>query len=173
MIVAGRSHNVAIPKGQASFAGIAQSLYDYLTKTVERLAAEGVNSEKQAWRIYLSQIEGTGIEPFNEPNWRTWKSSFITGCSERLSERIDEQTRLMNSQGIPDTAVTGLACRMAHEREQEAIAQWRREQGINLTQRKSESKARVTRDGYTAGQRAGGSISLERQLSNSSGQLLR
>lgn len=78
---------------------------------------------------------------------------------------------------------------MAHEREQEAmpslreatpsaeriatIAQWRREQGISLTRRKSASKARVTRDGYTAGQRAGDSISLERQLSSSSGQLVR
>ncbi|MBW4637888.1 MAG: hypothetical protein KME05_06570 [Gloeocapsa sp. UFS-A4-WI-NPMV-4B04] len=62
---------------------------------------------------------------------------------------------------------------MAHEREQEAISLWRREQGIYVTRRKSGSKARVTRDGYTAGQRAGDSISLERQLSNSSGQLLR
>lgn len=44
------------------------------------------------------------------------------------------------------------------------IAQWRREQGISLTRRKSESKARVTRDGYTAGQLAGDSISLERQV---------
>lgn len=79
----------------------------------------------------------------------------------------------MNAEGIPNTAVTGLACRIAHEREQEAIAQWRREQGINLTRRKSGSKARVTRDGYTAGQRAGDSISLERQPSSSSGQLLR
>ncbi len=80
----------------------------------------------------------------------------------------------MNSQGIPNTAVTGLACRMAHKREQEAIAQWRREQGITLTRRKSGSKARVTRDSYTAGQRAGDSISRERQLSitNTNGQLL-
>lgn len=61
----------------------------------------------------------------------------------------------------------------AHEREQEAILQWRREQGISVTRRKSASKARVTRDGYAAGQRAGDSISLERQLSSSSGQLLR
>ena len=79
----------------------------------------------------------------------------------------------MNSQGIPETAVTGLACRMAYERGQEAISLWRREQGIALTRRKSGSKARVTRDGYTADQRAGDSINLERQLSSSSGQLLR
>ena len=162
MIVAGRSHNVAI----------ALSLYDYLTNTIERLAADGVKAEKQAWRIYLSQIEGTGIEPIAEPNWRRWKASFITGCSKRLSERIDAQTKRINAEVIRYTAVTGLACRMAHEREQEAISQWRREQGINLTQRKSGSKARVTRDGYTAGQRAGDSISLERQLSNTNGQQL-
>ena len=79
----------------------------------------------------------------------------------------------MKTQGIPNTVVTGLACRMAHEREQEAISLWRREQGISLTRRKSGSKARVTRDGYTAGQRAGDSISLERQLSSTVGQLLR
>ena len=88
-------------------------------------------------------------------------------------ERIEEQRQRMNSQGIPNTKVTGLACRMAHEREQEAIAQWRQEQGITLTGRKATSKARVTKDGYTAGQRAGNSISLERQLSSASSQLLR
>lgn len=121
---------------------------------------------------YLSQIEGTGIQAFAQPNWRSWKSSFITGCSKRLSERIEEQTRCMNAQGIPNTVASGLACRMAHEREQEAISLWRREQGIKLTRCKSGSKARVTRDGYTAGQRAG-DISLERQLSSTNGQLLR
>lgn len=163
MVVAGRSHNVAI----------ALSLYDYLIKTVERLAAEGVKAEKQAWRIYLSQVEGTDIEALAQPNWRRWKSSFITGCSKRLLERIEEQTQQMNSEGIPNTKVTGLACRMAHEREQEAISQWRQEQGITLTGRKATSKARVTRDGYMAGQRAGDSISLERQLSSASSQLSR
>lgn len=163
MVIAGRKHNVAI----------ALSLYDYLTKTVERLAAEGVKAEKQTWHTYRSQIEGTGIEPFAQPNWRRWKSSFITGCCQRLLERIEEQTQRMNSLGIPNTKVTGLACRMAHEREQEAIAQWRQEQGITLTRRKASSKATVTKDGYTAGQRAGDAISLERQLSSSSGQLLR
>lgn len=70
MMIAGRRHNVAI----------ALSLYDYLTKTVERLAAEGAKAEKQAWHTYLCQIEGTGIEPCTRPNWRRWKSSFITGC---------------------------------------------------------------------------------------------
>ena len=70
---------------------------------------------------------------------------------------------------------------MAHEREQEAmpstagaaIARWRQEQGITLTRRRATSKARVTKDGYSAGQRAGDSISLERQLSSANGQLLR
>lgn len=163
MVVAGRRHNVAI----------ALSLYDYLTKTVERLAAEEVKAQKQAWRSYLSQAEVIGIEPFPQPNWRRWKSSFITGCSGRLLERIEEQRQRMNSQGIPNTKVTGLACRMAHEREQEAIAQWQQEQGITLTGRKATSRARVTKDGYRAGQRAGDAISLERQLSNASSQLLR
>lgn len=163
MVIAGRAHNVAI----------ALSLYDYLTQTVERLAAEGVKAEKQAWHSYLRQIEGTGIEPFAQPNWRRWRSSFITGCSKRLLERIEEQTQRMNSLGIPNTKVTGLACRMAHEREQEAIARWRQEQGITLTRRRATSKARVTSDGYKAGQRAGDAISLERQLSSANGQLLR
>lgn len=154
-------------------SAIALSLYDYLTKTVERLAAKGVKTEKQVWDRYLSQIEGTGIEAFAQPNWRRWKSSFITGCSKRLLERTAEQTRRMNSQGITNTKVTELICHTAHEREQEAIAQWRQEQEITLTRRKVTSKARVTRDGYTAGQRAGDTISLEHQLSNDSSQLLR
>jgi len=160
VIVVGRNHNVAI----------VNSLYDYLTQTVEHLAAEGVKSEKQAYIMYLAQFVEMGIKPLvAEPNWRTWKYSFIAGCSKRLSERIEEQTQSMNAEGIPNTFVTGLACRMAHEREQEVIARWRREQGISLTQRKLGSKARVTRDGYTAGQRAGDSISLERQLSSTKG----
>lgn len=46
MVVAGRTHNVAI----------TLSLYDYLTKTVERLVADGVKAEKRAWLIYLSQF---------------------------------------------------------------------------------------------------------------------
>ena len=164
VIIVGRNHNVAIVK----------SLYDYLTNTVKRLAAQGVEAEKQAYVMYLAEFVVMGIKPsVAEPNWRTWKYSFITGCTKRLAERIEEQTRRMNAEGIPNTAVTGLACRMAHEREQEAISLWRREQGISVTRRKSGSKARVTRDGYTAGQRAGDSISLERQLSSSSGQLLR
>jgi hypothetical protein len=163
MVIAGGRHNVAL----------ALSLYDYLTKTVERLADEGVKSEKQLWQIYLDQIEGTGIETLEQPNWRRWKSSFITGCSGRLLERIEEQTQRMNSQGIPNTKVTGLACRMAHEREQEVIARWRQEQGITLTGRKATSKARLTKDGYIAGQRAGDFINLERQLSSASSQLLR
>ena len=113
-------------------SAIALSLYYYLTKTVEKLAAEGVKAQKQAWRIYLRQVKVIGIEPFPQPNWRRWKSSFITGCAKRLGERIEEQRQRMNSQGIANTKVTGLACRMAHEREQEAIAQWQREQGIIL-----------------------------------------
>lgn len=165
MIVVGRKHNVAI----------ALSLYDYLIKTVERLATEGVQREKQSWQTYLNQIEGTGIKALAQPNWRRWKSSFITGCSKRLIERIKEQTQRMNSQGIPDTKVTGLACRIVREREREAIALWQQERGIVISQRKSGSKATVARDGYNAGQLAGDSISLERQLSstNGNGQLLR
>lgn len=156
MVVAGRRHNVAI----------TVSLYDYLTKTVERLAAEAVKKEKKSWQICLDQIEGTYGETLAEPNWRRWKASFITGCAKRLWERIEEQTQRMNSQGIPNTKVTGLACRMAHEREQEAISQWQQEQGITITRRKATSKARLTEDGYSAGQRAGDAISLERQLSS-------
>jgi hypothetical protein len=154
-------------------SAIALSLYDYLTKTIERLAAEEVKAQKQAWHSYLSQAEVIGIKLFPQPNWRRWKSSFITGCAKRLGERIEEQRQRMNSQGIANTEVTGLACRIAYEREQELIARWRQEQGITLTGRKATSKARVTTDGYTAGQRAGDSIGLERQLNSSSGQLLR
>lgn len=59
MIVVGRNHNVAIVK----------SLYEYLTTTVERLAAEGVKSEKQAYIMYLAQFVEMGIKPLAaEPN---------------------------------------------------------------------------------------------------------
>lgn len=73
-------------------AAIALSLYDYLIKTVERLAAKGVKSEKASLRNVLYLFVEMGIKPLAaEPNWRTWKYSFITGCSKRLSESTEEQ----------------------------------------------------------------------------------
>lgn len=164
IVVAGKTHNLAI----------AKSLYSYLTQTIERLATESVNAEKQTYQTYLDEIAGTPIAPFASPNWRTWKSSFITGATTRLSERLEEQMQRMNTEGIPNANVTGIACREAHTREQEAIAQWRREQGICLSRRRTGSKATMTRDGYAAGQRAGESINLNQQVNSSaSSRLLR
>lgn len=154
IIFAGKPHNIAI----------ARSLYNYLITTIDRLATTAVKTEKQNYKIYMDQIAYTGIAPFAEPNWRTWKSSFITGCAKRLTERIHEQTRAMNQNGIPDTTVTGLACRQAHDREQQAIAIWRREQGISLRPGRTGSKAAIARDGFAAGERAGNSIGLNRQV---------
>ncbi len=162
-VIVGKTHNVAIVK----------SLYDYLVATVERLATEGVKSEKRNYQNYLKQIQGTGIDAFTEPNWRTWKSSFINGCGGRICDRIFEQKLKMETEGIPSNPcaaqgfsnnVTGLACRQAYEREFAAIERWKREHGIAISRRAAGSKARITRDGYTAGQRAGDSISLNRQM---------
>lgn len=155
--LAGKPHNRAIVK----------SLYDYLTSAIERLATEAVKVQKQNYQMYLDQIAGTGIAPFAQPNWRTWKSSFIVGCTSRLCDRIREQTKCMQTEGIPDANVTGLACRQAYEREFDEISRSLRECGISL-HRVSGSRSRVTKDGYTAGQRAANSISLNRQVSPAS-----
>lgn len=151
--LAGRPHNRAIVK----------SLYDYLTSTIERLATQALKAQKQNYQMYLDQIVGTGIAPFAQPNWRTWKSSFLVGCASRLCDRIHEQTQSMQTEGIPNANVTGLACRQAYERELDAIARYKRECGISL-RKVSGSRSRVTKDGYSAGQRAANTISLNRQV---------
>jgi hypothetical protein len=91
IMIVGRVHNVAITK----------SIYEYLCTTVERLAASGVKAEKRNYREYLTQIAGTGIQAYSQPNWRTWKSSFILGCSRRLCDRLKAQKRAYQSNGIP------------------------------------------------------------------------
>lgn len=160
--LAGKSHNRAIVK----------SLYEYLSTAIERLANLGVKAEKLNYKNYLEQIAGMGIVPMPEPNWRTWKSSFITGCSSRLCDRIKEQTDRMKTEGIPETNVTGLICRQAYDREREAITIYLQSLGISLRRCRANSKANFSRDGYSAGQRAADSISLNRQVNASSGARL-
>lgn len=167
--ILGKAHNVAITK----------SLYDYLTNAIERLATEGVKEQKRNYQEYLRQIEGTGINAYPEPNWRTWKSSFISGCSRRLCDRLKEQKRQMERDGIsaePGQNVnSGLACRQAYERESAAIELWKRKNNLCIRSSTYRSKAQIASDGYAAGQRAGDGIGLNRQVTageTCSGRLL-
>lgn len=160
MQLTGKTHNIAI----------ARSIYDYLTKTIDRLAGNATKTEKLKFKTYLEQISAIpDAHIFTEPNWRTWKSSFIAGCSQRLTERLLEQAELMNTEGIPRTSVTGLACRQARSRELDAITLALRSQGIYLSRSRTSSSANITRDGYSAGKKAGDGISLNRQMSNGQG----
>jgi hypothetical protein len=161
MMLTGRLHNREIVK----------SLYSYLTTAIERLAVEGLKAEKLNYQTYLEQIKGLDTIPWSEPNWRTWKSSFIAGCAQRLCERINEQTEQIKSKGIPTANVTGLVCRQAYEREKEAIALYLHSMGITF-RRKGRSRATLSTDGYSAGKRAGDSINLNRQVNPSSGARL-
>lgn len=160
MQLTGKSHNIAI----------AKSIYQYLIKTIDRLARNGTKAEKLKYKIYTEQLADMPYATiYAEPNWRTWKSSFIAGCAQRLTERLNEQSELMNTEGIPGTTVTGLACRQARQREFDAIALAMRQQGIFLSRNRTTSSTKITRDGYAAGRKAGNDISLNRQMSNGQG----
>lgn len=166
-MILGKSHNVAITK----------SIYVYLITAVERLATEGVKAEKRNYCDYLNQIAGRGIDAQPEPNWRTWKSSFITGCSRRLCDRLDEQKRSLERDGITTetgkgNSVSGLACRQAYEREAAAIQLWKRENNLQIRSSSCRSKAQISRDGYNAGRQAGDSVGLNRQMGDGNGSRL-
>jgi hypothetical protein len=164
LLVSGRKHNVVIVK----------VFYGYLTQTVERLATNAIKTQKQHYQTYLQQIEGTSIVAQPEPNWRTWRNSFIAGCSGRLRQRLLEQKQQMQRDGIAafdtSSAVSAIACRTAIENETAALEQWKQSLGITITSSRVKPKGKLRQDGYSAGVKAANDISLSSQISPQSKQ---
>lgn len=173
--VCGKPHNRAIVK----------SLFDYLIATIERLCQEEMQKEKRRYKEYLAQIqplldEGI-ISPFQintEPNWRDWGRSFRYGMSDRLVERIQDEMNQMRRNGIRDdetgtVTVSALAVQDAFKKATREIEIWKAENGIRLGTSRG-SSARATRDGYTAGSKAGANVGLNRQMgAGASGRALK
>jgi hypothetical protein len=149
-------------------------LYDYLTQTVERLATNAIKTQKQHYQTYLQQIGGTTIVALPEPNWRTWRNSFIAGCSGRLRQRLLERKQQMQRDGIAaidtSSAVSAIACRTAIENEASALEQCQQSLGITITSSRVKPKGKLRQDGYSAGVKAANDISLSSQISPQSNQ---
>jgi hypothetical protein len=148
----GKEHNVQI----------GRHLYDYLVEAVERVTKAALAAERQQRQDALHLF-----------NHRAWANSFRLGCAHRLCDRLQEQKLRLETEGLPEASVSALTCVEAYQQESEAIAQWMRERNVQLGS-KVRSQARTSRSGYQAGKAAGGSISLNHQMSgNYSNRLLR
>lgn len=148
--------------------------YNYLIATTLRLATEGVAREKDLYKLYLGAIKGLETEPIAPPKWSSWKEKFIQGCAHRLQHRVSLLKRELEQEGIPTVQttdaetnalmlpVTALAVRENYALARQSIALYRRANGIQLTTGRA-SSYKVT-SAYTAGAKAGGSVSLNRQM---------
>lgn len=172
-----RSFNVNLIGTPGNIA-LVESFYAYLSETITRLAADYIKQQKQLYKTYLKQIEGTGIPAVKTPSWDGEKDKFILGCTHRIAARLREKHKEMQEQGLEaqqgaDTEtsalmlpVSALVCREAFQRSQSAIAAYKRQVGLRLTTTKS--RAFAVNDAYRAGARAGDNVSLNRQVSGAS-----
>lgn len=163
MMLIGREHNRAI----------CRHLYEYLTQTIDRLCQEEMKKEKANYARYREQMEhlratcpDTIIHP--EPSWRTWGDGFRSGCSDRIEQRLQEQLKAQERDGIPEAKVTALVCLEARQKENLAIQDYIKRAGLNLTT--SRVTSRVGRDGYSAGRAAGNNVGMNRQMGAAGGK---
>ncbi|HEY9644050.1 MAG TPA: hypothetical protein V6C57_26395, partial [Coleofasciculaceae cyanobacterium] len=150
MVITGKDHNILI----------TIHLYEYLVETVERLADQACAVEKQKYRAYIQSFDPNWGTPLPQPSWIAWRNDFKRGAAMRLRQRLAEQRKNVESQGIstPDAEqgmqqnVSALACREMYKRNDQAIALYLRQQGVRLT------TTRTTRNsgsgGYASGNRA-------------------
>lgn len=142
----------AVVVGRPTNILIIQQLYEYLVTAVDRVTKEAITAYK---------AELSGKKP------RTFANNFRKGCAIRIKERLEEQRRQMESEGIPATATTSavdaLVCCSLFERESSAIDTYLAHLGLVIGQKKS----RVSGDGYTAGIEAGSRIGLDKQVRQS------
>ena len=141
----------AVVIGRPTNILIIQQLYEYLVTAVDRVTKEAI----AAYKVELSG------------KTRTFANNFRKGCAIRIKERLEEQRRQIESEGIPATATTSavdaLVCCSLVERESSAIDTYLAPFGLVIGQKKS----RVSGDGYAAGIEAGSRIGLNKQVKQS------
>ena len=142
LVMVGKPHHVAI----------AKAMFDYLSATVER-ECKRVKTE--------NPIDTVG---------RSWSASFKLGCASRIASRLKEKMESMKSQGIPEVAVTALVVVDSFRKADQDIQKYHAQAGRKFG--KASKCSFSNGAGYSAGQSAGNSVSLNAQVKSGKGQNL-
>lgn len=141
----GKPHNVTV----------ARCTYDYLVKTITRLAGNNLS-------IYKRDRLSFGMAPSRTEENRHWRS-FVVGCSRRLCERL-AYLKWERSRGATTTDGTKLpALANLYDDEQELIRRWMEQQGIEVRTVSSKMQD-VDAYGFKQGRQAADSINLDAQV---------
>lgn len=129
--------------GRPSNCKVAALQYEYLCKTVERLASEAVNE--------------TGEKGF--------RNAFRVGCAKRIRQRLKETVREQCSQGVVsnDGNISAIVMRSLFEQRQSEIKQYISSE-IGRVRYVNKSSSVSSASGYAAGDRAGRQVSLNKQV---------
>jgi Protein of unknown function (DUF2786) len=137
--------------GRPSNCKVAALQYEYLCKTVERLANEAINE--------------TGEKGF--------RNAFRVGCARRIQVRLREAIKEQCSQGVVsnDGNISAIVMRSLFEQRQAEIKQYISSE-LGRVRYVNKSTSISSSSGYAAGDRAGQSVSLNKQVSCSSQRYL-
>lgn len=129
--------------GRPSNCKVATLQYEYLCKTVERLANTAINE--------------TGEKGF--------RNAFRVGCAQRIRQRLKETVREQCSQGVVsnDGNISAIVMRSLFERRQAEIKQYISTE-LGRVRYVNKSTSISSSSGYAAGDRAGQSVSLNKQV---------
>lgn len=129
--------------GRPSNCKVAALQYEYLCKTVERLASEAVNE--------------TGEKGF--------RNAFRVGCAQRIRQRLKETIKEQCSQGVVsnDGNISAIVMRSLFERRQAEIKQYISTE-LGRVRYVNKSTSISSSSGYAAGDRAGRQVSLNKQV---------
>lgn len=117
--------------------------YEYLCKTVERLANTAINE--------------TGEKGF--------RNAFRVGCAQRIRQRLKETIREQCSQGVVsnDGNISAIVMRSLFEQRQAEVQQFISSE-LGRVRYVNKSSSVSSASGYAAGDRAGQSVSLNKQV---------
>lgn len=125
---------------------VSQYLYDYLIKTVERLA---------------KRHKGKG---------RAFLNAFRVGCATRLRQRLEQRRIEMEEEGIAGNSESqptpAIVVRSMFDKNALAIEDYLTQEGVKI---KTQKIARISSEhGFSSGYIAGDKISLDRQMQSGS-----
>jgi hypothetical protein len=140
--------------GRKSNIDVAKSMSAYLVATVERLSQEASVQAKQN-------------DPFgwNASKTRSYRKSFRIGCAVRLSERIEkmiDDAKAAKLNASDGSTLPSLAPQ--YDREAQAVADFRRKEGISSTAGRRINLNDGNSSAYNAGYSAGNGIGLHGQV---------
>lgn len=130
--------------GRSTNASIATSMYEYLAKTIDRLAL---------------QADGN----------RGYKNSFRLGCASRIAQRLLDQMEAQRKDGVAGTSTTdGVSAIVVKAMTDKLLAEVKDYMRSNYPRMRSANRATVSSsDGFAAGKAAGDRVSLNKQVGGS------